>query len=167
MDFFEVIEKRYSVRGYKDEPVKKEDLDKILKAAALAPTAKNVQPIKVFVIDTNKNKEALKAIYPASWFYNAPLVLCVAVDYDSAGKRSGDNRNFADIDGSIVMDNIILAATALNLGTCYIGAFNPDAAKDFINSDNYTPLLFTPLGYIDADPRVQDKKSVDEIVEYL
>lgn len=167
MDFFETIEKRYSVRGYKDLPVKKEDLDKILKAAAMAPTAVNFQPFKVFVIDTNKNKEALKNIYPADWFYNAPLVLCVAVDSDAAWTRSDDNKNFADVDGAIVMDNIILAATALNLGTCYIGAFNPDAANDLIDSDKYAPLLFTPLGYIDADPRVQDKKSVDEIVEYL
>lgn len=56
MDFFDVIDKRYSVRGFTDEEVSKEDLDKILDVAAKAPTAVNFQPFKVYVIDTNKNR---------------------------------------------------------------------------------------------------------------
>ena len=166
MDFFETISKRFSVRGYTDEKVSDEDLNKILKAAAMAPTAVNYQPFKVYVFDTDKNKEALKKVYHADWFVEAPLVLCVAVSKEDAWTRGLDGKNFADIDGTIVMDNIILAATSLGLGTCYIGAFNPDAADDLIDSEKYTPLLFTPLGYIDASPRVQDKKSVEDIVEY-
>lgn len=169
MDFFETINKRFSVRGYKDKKVKKEDLNKILEAASLAPTAVNFQPFKIFVIDTVKNEDILKEIYPPEWFWTAPLVLCVAVDKNQAFTRKSDNKNFGDIDATIVMDNIILAATALGLGTCYVGAFNPYKAKELIDryADNYEPVLFTPLGYIDADPRGHDKKSVDDIVEYI
>ncbi len=167
MDFFEAIEKRYSVRGYTDEPVSKEDLDKILDAAALAPTGVNFQPFKVYVIDTNKNAETLKKVYPAEWFLEAPIALCVAVSPDKAWTRKFDNKNIADIDGTIVMDHIILAATALGLGTCYIANFNPDEAKKLIDSDEYQPLLFTPIGHIDAEPRLQDKKTKEDLVEFI
>lgn len=167
MDFFETIEKRYSVRGYTDEPVSKEDLDKILDAAALAPTGVNFQPFKVYVIDTNKNAETLKKVYPAEWFLEAPIALCVAVSADKAWTRKFDNKNIADIDGTIVMDHIILAATALGLGTCYIANFNPDEAKKLIDSDEYEPLLFTPIGHINAEARVQDKKTKEDLVEFI
>ena len=75
MDFFETINKRYSVRGFKDKKVEKEKLDQILEAGRRAPTGVNYQPIKIFVIDTEKNKELLKEIYPQPWFVEAPLVI--------------------------------------------------------------------------------------------
>lgn len=167
MDFFDTIEKRYSVRGYTDEPVSKEDLDKILDAAALAPTGVNYQPFKVYVIDTNKNAESLKKVYPAEWFLQAPIVLCVAVNTKEAWTRKFDNKNIADIDGTIVMDHIILAATALGFGTCYIANFNPEEAEKLIDSHEYIPLLFTPLGHIDAEKRQQTKKTKEELTEYI
>ena len=68
MEFFDVIEKRYSMRGFEDKEVEQEKLDKILKAAQLAPTGVNFQPFKVIVIDAKKYKEELNAIYPPEWF---------------------------------------------------------------------------------------------------
>ena len=59
MEFFDVIEKRYSMRGFEDKEVEQEKLDKILKAAQIAPTGVNFQPFKVIVIDTKKYKEEL------------------------------------------------------------------------------------------------------------
>ncbi len=69
--------------------------------------------------------------------------------------------NIADIDATIVMDHIILAATNVGLGTCYIAAFQADKASEFLNlNDNEVPVLFTPLGYEkNAEPRdTQEKK---------
>ena len=74
---------------------------------------------------------------------------------------------FCDIDGTIVMDHIILAATALGLGTCYIANFNPEEAEKLIDSHEYIPLLFTPLGHIDAEKRQQTKKTKEELTEYI
>lgn len=59
MDFDDVINKRYSVRGYLDKEVEDEKLEYVLKAATIAPTGVNNQPFKVFVIDTKKNKESV------------------------------------------------------------------------------------------------------------
>ena len=120
MDFDDVINKRYSVRGYLDKEVEDEKLEYVLKAATIAPTGVNNQPFKVFVIDTKKNKESLSEIYGAKWFVEAPYVLCVVANVDEAWTRPWDGKNIADIDATIVMDHIILAATNVGLGTCYI-----------------------------------------------
>ena len=71
MEFIDVINQRYSVRGYLDKEVEKEKLDYVLKAATIAPTGVNAQPFKVYVIDTKKYKEELSKIYGAKWFVEA------------------------------------------------------------------------------------------------
>ncbi len=168
MEFDEVINARYSVRGYLDKEVEKEKLNYVLKAATIAPTGVNFQPFKVYVIDTKKNKEALREVYPAEWFTQAPYVLCVVSLKDKAWVRKYDNKNISDIDATIVMDHIILAATSVGLGTCYIAAFNPQKAREFLKlEDNEEPVLFTPLGYGNAEPRDTPRKEVDEFTVYL
>lgn len=168
MDFDDVINKRYSVRGYLDKEVEDEKIEYVLKAATIAPTGVNNQPFKVFVIDTKKNKKQLSEIYGAKWFVEAPYVLCVVANVDEAWTRPWDGKNIADIDATIVMDHIILAATNVGLGTCYIAAFQADKASEFLNlNDNEVPVLFTPLGYENAEPRDTPRKEIDEFVEYI
>ena len=168
MDFDDVINKRYSVRGYLDKDVEQEKLDYVLNAATLAPTGVNYQPFKVYVIDTKKNKEALSEIYSAKWFTQAPYVLCVVAQTDKSWVRKWDNKNISDIDATIVMDHIILAATNVGLGTCYIAAFKPDKARELLQlEDSEEPVLFTPLGYGDAEPRDTQRKEIDEFAVYL
>ena len=169
MDFFETINKRYSVRGFKDKKVEKEKLNQILEAGRRAPTGVNYQPIKIFVIDTEKNKELLKEIYPQPWFVEAPLVICVVASHKEAWTRPWDGKNIAEIDASIVMDHMILAATALGLGTCYIAAFKPYAAlKLFDYDETLEPILFTPLGYPNAEPSERNnvRKNLTDLVIY-
>lgn len=167
MEFFDVIKERYSMRGFTDQEVEKEKLDKVLEAARLAPTGVNFQPFKVYVIGTKNNKEVLSEIYGAEWFVEAPYVLCVVANKDAAWTRPWDGKNIADIDATIVMDHIILAATDLGLGTCYIAAFKADIAKEFLElEDNWEPVLFTPLGYGNAEPRDTPRKPIEELVVY-
>ena len=168
MEFIDVITERYSVRGYLDKEVEKEKLEYVLKAATIAPTGVNAQPFKVFVIDTKKHKEALSKIYGAKWFVEAPYVLCVVAIIDQAWTRPWDKKNIADIDATIVMDHMILAAQDVGLGTCYIGAFKKQEAHRFLNLDeNEEAVLFTPLGYPNAEPRETPRKELDEFVVYI
>jgi len=166
MEFLELVKKRYSVRAYKNDPVEDEKLDKILEAARFAPTAVNYQPFQIMVIKTEGKKEELKRVYQAEWFSEAPIVLCVSTIPEKAWSRR-DGKNYADVDASIVMDHIILAATSLGLGTCWIGAFDVQAAKEVLNlPEGVDPLVFTPLGYAADDPREKSRKELSEIVEY-
>ena len=167
MEFFDVIKNRYSVRGYKDKPVEKEKLDKILEAGRLAPTGVNYQGFKIFVIDTKKHKEALRKIYNQDWFVYAPLVLGIAISPSKSWTRPWDGKNISDIDATIVMDHMILQATDLGLGTCYIAAFKKYAAIEFLElEEEYEPVLFTPLGYADDEGRDTSRKNIDELVVY-
>lgn len=169
MEFKDVISERYSVRGYLDKEVEKEKLDYVLEAATLAPTGVNNQPFRVYVIDTKKNKDKLKEVYGAEWFVEAPLVLCVTGHKDEAWVRPWDKHNIYEIDATIVMDHIILAACDVGLGTCYIGAFKEDKARELlgIEDDDEVPVLFTPLGYGNAEPRDTPRKAIDEFVTYI
>ena len=168
MEFIDVINERYSVRGYLDKEVEKEKLEYVLKAATIAPTGVNAQAFKVYVIDAKKYKDKLSEIYAAKWFVEAPYVLCVVAVKNEAWTRPWDMKNIADIDATIVMDHMTLAATDVGLGTCWIGAFKKNKAYEFLNLDeNEEAVLFTPLGYGNAEPRDTPRKELDEFVIYV
>ena len=168
MDVLGTMEKRYSVRGYLDKQVEKEKLDKILKAAQIAPTGVNAQAFNVYVIDTKKHEETLRDVARWDWFFEAPLILAVVAKYDDAWTRSWDKKNIAEIDATIVMDHMILEATELGLGTCYIAAFQEDVMNEFLNlEDNQRTVLLTPLGYPNAEPRPTTRKPIEELVKYI
>ncbi len=166
MDYFDVINERRSVRSYKPHPVEQEKLDKILEAGRLAPTACNLQAFKILVIPTKGREAELQQIYKPGWFVEAPYILGVCSLPGGCWVRR-DKKSYADVDAAIVMDHIILAATGLGLGTCWVGAFYPEAAKTVLRlGDSYEPVAFTPLGYPKDAPREKIRKPLEDIVEY-
>lgn len=166
MDLFDVIGRRYSVRAYRPDPIEDEKLQQILEAARMAPTAANRQPVRVIVIPTAGRQDALHRIYGREWFTDAPLVLCVCGVEAEGWIRSQDGKSHIDVDAAIVMDHMVLAATALGLGTCWIAAFNPDAARDVLGLPQGTsPILFTPLGYPADQPRPKQRKELADLVK--
>lgn len=166
MEFLELAKKRYSVRAYKNEAVEEEKLNTILEAARFAPTAVNYQPFQIIVIKTEGREEELKRIYQAEWFSEAPIVICVCAIPDNAWKRR-DGKNYADVDATIIMDHIILAATSLGLGSCWIGAFDVSAAKEVLNlPDGVEPIVFTPIGYPADETGEKKRKELSELVRY-
>ena len=167
MKFSELIQKRQSVRAYKPDPVEGEKLQQVLEAARMAPTAANRQPVRVVVVKTAGREEALGRIYGAEWFVKAPYVLCVCGLPGAAWTRRQDGKCYVDVDAAIVMDHIVMQATELGLGTCWIAAFNPDAAREVLGlPDDVQPLLFTPLGYPDDEPRPKTRKPLEYLVKY-
>jgi len=166
MEFSELIETRYSVRAYKPDPVEDEVLNQVLEAARLAPTAANRQPFQLIVIPTAGREAELKRIYPRDWFAQAPLVIC-ACGIPARGWTRRDGKNYTDVDVAIVMDHLILAAASLGLGTCWIGAFDPTAAREVLGlPDGVEPIVFTPLGYPADQPRPKKRKALSELVRY-
>jgi len=164
MDFSELIKKRYSVRAYKPNPVEDDALNQVLEAARLAPTAGNRQPFQLIVIHTAGREEGLKRIYNRDWFVQAPLVIC-ACGIPAQGWTRSDGKNYTDVDVAIVMDHLILAATSLGLGTCWIAAFDPTAAREVLGlPDGVEPIVFTPLGYPADQPKPKKRKASSELV---
>jgi len=166
MDFFEVISKRYSVRSYLPDEIEKDKIDRILEAARLAPTACNLQAFKIVVAKTEGRREEINRIYPRGWFAEAPYIIAVCAVKGKGWVRS-DRKSFADVDAAIVMDHIILAATASGLGTCWIGAFDPGACVNVLNlGEDLEPIVLTPLGYPKGEQPPRRRKGLEELVIY-
>ncbi|MDD2554069.1 MAG: nitroreductase family protein [Desulfotomaculaceae bacterium] len=166
MMFTELIQKRYSVRSYKPDMVEEDKLAQVLEAACLAPTACNRQPFQFIVIWTAGRKEDLKRIYSRSFFTEAPLVICACAVPGQAWSRM-DGVNYSVVDATIAMDHLILAATELGLGTCWIAAFDPDAAREILKlPQGVEPVAFTPLGYPADTPGVKNRKPLSGIIRY-
>lgn len=166
MELLDLIKNRYSVRSYKSDEVEDEKLNMVLEAARLAPTAANKQPFKLIVIKTRGKEEELNRIYPADWFVEAPIIICACTLTEDGWTRR-DGKNYSEVDTTIAMDHLILAATSLGLGTCWIAAFNSDAAREVLNiPENVLPLLFTPLGYPAIESGTKIRKEMEELVKY-
>lgn len=166
MDFSELVEARYSVRAYKPDAVPEESLRQVLEAARMAPTAANRQAFQLVVIHVAGREAELQTIYGREWFTQAPLVICACGLSEENWVRR-DGKNYNDVDVAIVMDHLTLAATDLGLGTCWIGAFDPDAAREVLGlPDGVEPVAFTPLGVPADSPRPKQRKALDELVRY-
>ena len=107
MEFTELIQKRYSVRAYKSDPVQKDKLDHILQAARMAPTAANRQPFRLIVTRTEGKTSDLRRVYDRDWFVQAPLIIC-ACAYPDKGWVRYDGKSYVDVDVAIAMDHLIL-----------------------------------------------------------
>ena len=166
MDVFEAIRSRYSVRGYKPDPVSGEVLQQVLEAARQAPTACNKQPFRIVVIHTKGREVEVRRVYDRSWLVQAPLVLVVVVVPGEAWRR-GDGKLYDEVDASIALDHLVLAATALGLGTCWVADFDTAAVREVLAlPDDVTPIALTPLGYPDKDRTKTGRRPLDELVKY-
>lgn len=155
MDFATLIQKRYSVRGYEKRSVTDDLLQKVLNAARLAPTGSNRQAFQLVVVHTAGREDEMRRMYNKEWFADAPIIIvaCAAPDYT--------------LNIGIVMDHLILAATELGLGTCWIGAFNREVAREILGlPDDLEPIICTPLGYAAIPAHPKKRKSLNELVRY-
>lgn len=169
MDFLELAAGRYSVRHYSDKPVEQEVIDKILEAGKLAPTAVNSQPQMIYVMNSADAIEKANKLSPC--IFGAPQVFLMCYDDNRVCKR-GAGGNYGDIDCTIVLTHMMLEAYNLGVGTCMVGMFNPEEARQVLNlPDNIHPVLLMPFGYPADDakpsPRHTEYRSMDETVQYL
>jgi nitroreductase len=166
MEFFELIHTRYSVRSYRPDPVEERLLERVIAAACLAPTASNRQPFQIIVIRTAGREADLRRIYPREWFVQPPLVISICSRPAEAWVRA-DGKCYADVDVAIAMDHLVLAATSLGLGTCWVAAFDTQAAREILGlPEDVEPVVFTPLGYPAEPPGIKERKPIASLVRY-
>jgi len=171
MDFLELAKKRYSCRSFSEKMVSKEDLDKILEAGRIAPTAKNCQPQKIFVITKKEDLEKVDTITKCR--YGAQVVLAVGFDKDIVFDiPSYEVRNFGEIDNAIVITHMILQAEELGIKSCWVGAYKHFEAEKVLGiPENVELTALVPLGYASEkgvpSERHEDKKAITETVKYL
>ncbi len=167
MDFEDIIRKRTSVRKFSDKKIEKEMLNKVLEAGRLAPTAKNNQPIKIYIVNTS---EGIDKIDKASRCrYGAQTILIVCGNKENAYHR-GDYTT-AEMDSCIVATHMMLEATNIGVDNIWIESFDERILREEFNIPNeYIPFLLMPLGYRTEDcpmnPLHDKRKAIEDIVEY-
>jgi len=142
MEVFEAIQRRRSVRAYAKTPVPEEKLGKILEAARLAPSAENIQPwYFVVVTDHEKRKQIAKSGMFAGFLEESPVVIV------GCGDRKASPKWYA-VDVTIAMQNMVLAATAEGLGTCWIGSFDEGLIKKLLKiPERFSVVALLTVGY--------------------
>ena len=165
MEFLKLAETRYSVRAYRRDAIDDQTLQRVLQAGVLAPTACNRQPIRIFVLPTRGHESDLLRICSRQWFVQAPLLIgMVTVVAESWTRRDGVN--YAFVDAAIAMDHLILQATELGLGTCWVAAFDAQAAREILAlPPGVEPVAFTPLGYPAEPPPPKERRPLNELVK--
>ena len=146
MEFQKLIEERYSVREYQDKPVEQEKIDAILESARLAPTGKNSQPQQIFVINSKDGLNKLKTL--TKCHFNAPLAFLVCGNKQREVILSYSGISTMQTDATIVQTFMMLKATDLGLGSCWVGYFQPENAVKLFNlPSNVIPYGILIVGY--------------------
>jgi len=167
LDVFETFQKRKSVRSYVQTPVPDEVLVKVLDAARLAPSAGNIQPWHFIIVrDEEKRTRIAKGCRYGRFLDESPVVIV------ACGDRKASPRWYI-VDTSIALEHVVLAATALGLGTCWIGMFNKEDIRETLKlPENFEIIALMALGYpgekLDLGARilhaVRPKKKLEDIV---
>ena len=157
MSFLDLAKRRYSVRSYTQQKVEKEKLEYIIEAGRIAPTACNIQPQRLLVIDS---EEGIAKLRRAANIFNVQTAIIVFGDSADVWIRPQDGKKTIDIDASIVTDHMVHAATDMGLGTLWMTWFDPAVImKEFNVPKNYVPVNLLLIGYAAGHPLSPDRHS--------
>lgn len=170
MEFKEVVRNRYSCRKYSDRKVEPEKLEAILEAGRLAPTAKNLQEQRIYVIQSEEGLAKIDAVTTCR--FGAPVVIAVAFDKNNVFTYPGGMKNSGDEDATIVATHMILAAADEGLGSCWLNLFDPQQTAELLGlPENEELVMLMDIGYAaeDAVPAKahERRKDLSETVRFL
>lgn len=166
MDFLDLVKTRYSVRSYEQKEIESSKLDYIMECVRLAPSAVNYQPWKFAIITEPERLAALKTAYPREWIQTAPCIIVACADHTQSWHRKVDNKDHADIDLSIAIEHLCLAAAEQGLGTCWVCNFDVDTCRKVMQLPSHIePIALIPIGY-PSEQAIPEKKrkTLEEIM---
>ncbi len=158
MDTLQAIMERRSIRAYKPEPIPQEHLRQILEAGRQAPSAANRQPWHFVVVGAPEQRQRVaQACNNQMWMADAAYILVAAGLPEISSK-------WYRVDVAIALENMVLAAKSLGYGTCWIGAFSPEAVAEAVGlPEGAEVVACTPLGVPDVTPPARQRKAFDEV----
>jgi nitroreductase len=161
MSIIESILSRKSIRQYEKKEIPKEVLNQIFEAGRNAPSAANKQPIHFIVLRDHELKKQLTTIF-SRFLKDSPVVIVGCADVKSL--LTG---RWAVVDTTIAMQNMVIAAWSLGIGSCWIGAFNEKKVKETLKiPDRWKVVALITLGYPAKQPKQREKKSLEKMFSY-
>ena len=174
MEFYEVLKKRQSIRGYKTDPIPPEVLNRVLEAFRAAPSWANTQPWELVVVTDTAIREQLQTTLsknnPASAAVMDAAVLVCAIGIEGVsgffrGTPVTGRGDWMMFDLGIATEHLVLAAAAEGLGTVHVGAFDHQKADEIMNlPENRTVVELIPLGYPSYSPRTAPRKPLADFL---
>jgi nitroreductase len=170
MDFLEIARSRYSCKKFDSRQIEKEQLNTILEAGRLAPTAKNLQEQRVYVVQSAEGLSKIDTLTPCR--YGAPTVIIMAFDKNNVFTYPGQKYDSGIEDATIVATHMLLAAKSAGVESCWVNFFDPDkAAEAFQLPENEEILMFLCLGFAaeGSGPLANhsSRKPLEETVTYI
>jgi len=170
LDVFEAIKGRRSVRAFTDEPISDEEVMKLIDAARWAPSAGNIQPWEFVVVrDARIKRELSTAALDQTFIEEAPVVIVVCANEmrSSRGYGSRGVNLYCLQDTAAATQNMLLAAHAIGLTTCWIGAFHEEEARKALNIPNgVRPVAIIPVGHSAEKHEAPDRRPLNEMVHH-
>lgn len=170
-DVIAAILERRCIRSFKDDPVPRATVGRLIDAARWAPTAGNLQPWQFYVVyDDKKKREIAQAAYNQRFVGYAPVVIIVCTQPEISAAKYGERGTnlYAIQDSAAAAQNIMLAACGYGLGTCWVGAFNENMLIEALNlPPGVLPVVIIPVGYPDEENKAPARRPVEEIVHII
>ncbi len=162
MEFMEIVRQRRSIRSYRPDPVPPEQIETILEAARLAPSWANGQCTSFLVVTDPEVKHAL-AQAGNEWIEAAPVIIVACAHPKQSATK--EDQPYYLLDVGIALEHLVLAATELGLGTCWVGWFDEAQARRALDvPEEVRVVASTPLGYPAEHPEPRPRKNLAEMV---
>jgi len=170
MELKEAILKRRCVRNFEKKEVTEEKIGELLEAARWAPSAGNLQSRYFYIVKSEEKKKKLaEAALGQKFIAEAPVVFVVCADLRIEGRYGRRGRElYCLLDCGAAIQNIMLRAYDLGLGSVWVGAFDEEEVKELLEIPNHLrPISLIPVGYPAERPKAPTRKNIEEIAEVL
>jgi len=170
MDVFKAIKNRRSIRAFTEDQVSDSEVEKLIEAARFAPSAGNIQPWEFIVVLDQETKKGLReAALDQAFIEEAPVVIVVCANVWRSGQGYGSRgiNLYSLQDTAAATENMLLAATALGLATCWVGAFREEQVKDMLKiPDGVRPIAIVPIGHAAEKPTPRSRRPSASIIHH-
>jgi len=170
MDILEAIRGRRSIRAFRSKDVPEETVEKLVDAARCAPSAGNIQPWEFIIVRKPETRRGLaEAALAQTFIEEAPIVIvvCANENRSSMGYGARGKSLYCLQDTAAAIQNMLLTAYSLGLGSCWVGAFREDEAREVLEIPRgIRPVAIVPIGYPAETPSPRSKRAIDRTVHY-
>jgi len=160
----EAILNRRAIRKYKVKEIEQEKIELLKQALVWAPSAANLQARQFYFL-TGKAREKILSVFHQDWVKKVPLIIIACGEKDSVIEKFGEgaDKKYNPIDVSASIENLMLQAVELELGSCWIGKINLDETKRILNlPENFNPLCAVAVGYPAEKGEIKERKNIIE-----
>jgi nitroreductase len=161
-DILEIIKSRRSIRNYRKEKIKEDEIIKILEAGRWAPSASNNQPWRFIVVNDEqlikKIGDACRILTINSFVENSKVLVII---------YSEKKHRWVDLDCGMCAQNMMLEAHSLGIGSCFIGAFREKKIKELVNlPDQFNVVGIITFGYKESEKEPTPRLNLEDLVKY-